>query len=217
MPIKNAFILFWIIIGLLAMTSCTSEEDDLLKPSTFSVTIIDSSTRSESFIFSDTVQYPHIDTIMSDSVVKRAMNNAWQETLKLASQPTINSVAGRQEIGFYIYYDFEKKEFSIGEKIYGPVVLGCEGSNGTIKMPAPINNITVCAMFHTHTPLYHCPPKVGRETGPSPTDIKTAKSNGLPSLIIDYSDKRIYGGHPLPSPHKVYKYGEERRKNPLKP
>lgn len=185
------------------VTSCNNDvEDSLWEHSNNSYGI-----ETESLSPSDV--YPSVSEIISNATVKKAMDNAWQETLKLASKN------GRQEVGFFIYYDFDTKQYSIGKTVYGPVITGCEGTHGSISLGSPTNNITVCAFFHTHTPLYYCPNYVSRETGPSQTDKNTADSYGLPGIIYDYSAKTIYGGQALDSPTKLYTFGVTRRKNPL--
>lgn len=70
--------------------------------------------------------YPTVTEIIADPTVKAAMDSAWIETLSLANKN------GRQEIGFYIYYDFDKKEYEIGEKKYGPIIPNEENTYGSL-------------------------------------------------------------------------------------
>lgn len=187
------------------VTSCTNDAEDFLWDNN------SNSCSIEVESLSPTDVYPSVSEIISNTTVKDAMDKAWQETLKLASKN------GRQEVGFFIYYDFDTKKYSIGETQYGPIIKGCDGTHASISLKPPTNGTTVCAFFHTHTPLTYCPNDVSRDTGPSQTDINTADSYGLPGILYDYSATRIYGGQSLNSPAKLYTFGVTRRKNPLTP
>lgn len=151
--------------------------------------------------------YPTVTEIIADPTVKAAMDSAWIETLSLANKN------GRQEIGFYIYYDFDKKEYEIGEKKYGPIIPNEENTYGSLILGSVKNNITVCAIFHTHTPTLYMPTGTYRITGPSDLDKSYAEKYGLPGIVYDYASKKIYGGHKLNSPAKLYTFGRDHRKN----
>lgn len=128
---------------------------------------------------------------------------------------SVASEEGRREVGFYIYYDFVTKKFSVGETVYGPYVKYGIGTSASISLGPAKDNMTVCAFFHTHTPLTFCPSDATRSTGPSDEDRQFANSNGLPGILYDYAKPWIESGHSLTDPAKIYTFGVTRRKNPL--
>lgn len=197
------------LLSLVAITfivaSCNNDAEDFLLDNNSNSRSIEVESLSPSDV------YPSVSEIINNTTVKDAMDKAWKETLSLASKN------GRQEVGFFIYYDFDTKQYSVGKTVYGPVIKGCEGTHASVSLGTPTNNTTVCAFFHTHTPLTYCSNDVSRDTGPSQTDKNTADSYGLPGILYDYSATKIYGGQSLNSPAKLYTFGVTRRKNPLTP
>lgn len=129
--------------------------------------------------------YPNVHDIINDSYVFNEMEKAWKETCRLATPN------GRQEIGFYIYYNHTMDKYSIGEWVYGPVTPNTTGSKSSLKIGAPTNNLTVCAFFHTHPPMKYV---VGwRYCDPSSEDMSFAKSNSLPGIVCDFPQEYVFG------------------------
>lgn len=146
-------------------------------------------------------KYPHMLEIINNATVSSAMNRAWLLTTSSANN------SGRREFGFYIYY--YDGTYEVGSIISGPLVSGCEGTNANIYPGRPYDNLTVCAFFHTHTPLTFCSTGF-RRVGPSPADQAFAASNKLPCLLYDYSSD-IEGGHNINAPATIYQFGPTRR------
>ena len=196
------------LISLVAITSivtsCNNDADEFILNS-------NSNSRSiEGEIITPSDVYPSVSEIIADETVNNAMLGSWYGTLSFASYD------GRREEGFYIYYDFYTRKFSIGEIVFGPIVKNGPGTKATVWLGAPKNNATVCAFFHTHTPLTFCLDEADRPTGPSEEDIAFAESSGLPGIVYDYSVPRLPSGHHLiKEPAKLYTFGVDRRKNPL--
>lgn len=104
------------------------------------------------------------------------MDAAWKEMLSHCT----NHV--RLEIGFYIYYNRDKNNYTIGEWKYGPLVTYAEEC-AYIDMGKPVNDYTVCAFFHCHPPSYTIK---GRPTGASKEDEALAYKLGIPGIVYDY-------------------------------
>ena len=195
------------LISLVAITSivtsCNNDADEF---------ILNNNSNSRSIkgvTIIATDEYPSVSEIIADDTVKMAMWAAWVDTLSFASPE------GRREVGFYIYYDFYTRKFSIGEFVDGPIVKNGPGTSASVRLGAPTNNETVCAFFHTHTPLTFCQDAAYRPTGPSEDDIAFAKSSGLPGIVYDFLAPTISDGHSLMEPAKLYTFGVDRRKNPF--
>lgn len=122
------------------------------------------------------LEYPDIYEIGNTPKVFKAMDAAWKEMLYHCTN------YARLEIGFYIYYDRDKKDYIIGEWKYGPLVTYAEEC-AYIDMGKPVNYITVCAFFHCHPPSYTIK---GRPTGPSKEDEALANNLGIPGIVYDY-------------------------------
>lgn len=72
----------------------------------------------------------------------------------------------------------------------------------------------VCAFFHCHSTLKHCPPTVSRITGPSANDEDYAIEYQIPGILMDYSPTVIQGTGgdlTLDYPHKIYTFGPSQR------
>lgn len=149
--------------------------------------------------------YPTVSAIISDPTVKSKMEEAWAKMKSNASS------SGRNEYGFYIYYDSNSKQYSCGTMVKGPTIAGCEGTNASVSLGIPTNNITVCAFFHCHTTLEYCPSTVSRATGPSSADKSFATTNKLPGILYDYSIKKLVGGMKKDASYKVYTFGPSQR------
>ena len=185
------------------VSSCNNDAED-------SILNIKSKSRGiEDVTVMPTDVYPSVSEIIDDPTVYMAMFIAWYETISFASEE------GRREEGFYIYYDFFTKKFSVGETVYGPVVKFIIGTSASVSLGSPTNGLTVCAFFHTHTPLTYGPYEANRPTGPSEDDINFADYNKLPGIVYDYSIPRLWGGHSPTDNAKLYTFGVTRRKNPL--
>lgn len=148
-------------------------------------------------------EFPSVSDIRNNGTVSSAMNRLWNQTKNSANKN------GRREFGFYIYYNKNTGLLSVGPDIYGPLVSGCIGTNASIYPGRPSDNTTVCAFFHTHTPLTYCTDGY-RVVGPSPADQSFASSNNLPCLLYDYSSN-INAGHNLNAPARIYTFGPNRR------
>lgn len=185
------------------VSSCNNDAED-------SILNIKSKSRSiEDVTVMPTDVYPSVTEILDDDAVYMAMFIAWCETLSFASEE------GRREVGFYIYYDFVTKKFSVGEIVYGPYVKYDAGTSASVNLGPAKDNMTVCAFFHTHTPLTYAPYDATRITGPSDEDKQFADSNKLPGILYDYAKPRIEAGHSPTDPTRIYTFGVTRRKNPL--
>lgn len=172
------------------------------------------------------VQYPSYNDITSNATVKAAMEKTWEETKKAAS------ATGRKEKGFWIYLNTSTGQYVCEDIDDGPLVTGCEGTNGEISMPPPKSyrpsyspvegGYYAVATFHTHTPLTYC---TGERfpVGPSSTDIKWGNGNHMPGIVYDYIGKvqvgydnvGIFGGHDINAPARLYPFGPERAHTPL--
>lgn len=192
---------FLLMLFMVAVSSCSDDDNIIPNWSNGSPNV----TRA----VNETLVYPTVSEIMADPTVSGQMKAAWDKTLEIASS------SSRQEIGFYIYYDFDKKSYYIGDWTYGPKITGCEGTNASVSLGKVTNNLQVCAFFHTHTPLYYCPNTVSRITGPSASDKSFATSTKLPGLLYDYSAGTIYGaggkGSSLYNSAKIYTFGVNQR------
>lgn len=148
-------------------------------------------------------EFPSVSDIKNNGTVSSNMNRLWLQTMNSANK------YGRREFGFYIYYNKKTGFLSVGPDISGPLVTGCVGTNASIYPGIPSDNTTVCAFFHTHTPLTYC--KDGyRSVGPSSADQSFASSNNLPCLLYDYSSN-IQGGHNINASATIYTFGPFRR------
>lgn len=183
-----SFLICSVLIGLF---SCTEDSDVSL------VGKNDVSTRATRGFYT----YPSVSEILKQDVVKRQMEAAWS---KMKSSAGENA---RYEFGFFIYKKQLAGEYYVGDIVQGDKVEGCEGTNASISLGVPTSNIDVCAFFHCHTTLQYCPETNSRETGPSQSDISYANIKGLPGILYDYSDSRIYGGHDKNAPCEEYTFG----------
>lgn len=152
-----------------------------------------------------TYTFPHRDDIAKSQAVIEKMDQAWSMTLQNATS------THRKEYGFYIYVDH-----STGTLTCGPIVSGDNvscGETGTITLGHVSNGSTVCACFHTHTPLDSCSTTCSRETGSSGDDEDFAVSSGIPGLLYDYRRPRISNYTPRTVSKKLYKFGPKKRKS----
>jgi hypothetical protein len=175
------------------------------------------------------VRFPNISEIKSDSVVVAAMLATWEHTKASAS------TAGRQEFGFWIYFDSRdgRGSYFCGAQTPGDKIANCKDTNGSLK-PGRIDNLVfstsplegerrVVAIFHTHTPLTYCTEKETMyriPVGPSPSDDTWASSEKIPGLVYDYKGSYFENGLGIKSGHKingnaqVYDFGPDRAETP---
>lgn len=186
------FLSVFILIGLFSCNSDLSEEEILQQPPP-----------AESVTTKALKPFPTVNEIKNNPTVSSAMNRLWLQTLSSANR------YGRREFGFYIYFNRNTGFYSVGPDISGPLVSGCVGTQASIYPGIPSDNTTVCAFFHTHTPLTYCTTGY-RSVGPSSTDISWANSNNLPCLLYDYSSN-IRAGHSLNAMATIYTFGPYRR------
>lgn len=146
--------------------------------------------------------YPHIDEILQSNKVYKAVNDAWNEMLSYVTPHS------RREIGFYIYYDFDDKDFWIGEWFYGPLVPYDSNQSASVKFGEVIKPYNLCAFFHCHTP-YYGPGE--RPTGPSDADIACANKLGVPGILFDYPSDYVYFDFPYDYGPMLYMFGPMQR------
>lgn len=150
--------------------------------------------------------YPTVSQIASSSIVQGQMNNAWGRMKSSCSS------YGRREYAFWIYYHHANDSFWCGEIKEGELFDYTVGEGASVSMPKNVNNIEVCAFFHTHTSLEFAPDGLSRVTGPSPGDISYANgAGGVPGLLYDYSDSVIYSGDSRNNSFQLYTFGPSQR------
>lgn len=197
---------FKVLLSLVAVTfivtSCNSDSEDFVLNNKSNSRSIEVEPLYISYV------YPSVSEIINDPTVYNAMFIAWYETLSFATEE------GRREVGFYIYCNLVTKKLSVGETVYGPFVKYDAGTPASVRLGDPTDKETVCAFFHTHTPLTFCPFEAYRNTGPSEDDIAFAQSSGLPGIVYDYLRIKIWSGHSPTDDAKLYTFGVTRRKNP---
>lgn len=192
---KNKIVLLFVLTVICsAFYSCTNEANDLM-PTDRKV-----DTRSGKIY-----KYPTVDEIKSNSTVKAAMESAWDMMKNNASS------SGRKEYGFFIYYDMDKKTYWCGSMIEGGNVSGCEGTNASINLGIPEEDLRLCAFFHCHTTLEYCPPTVSRSTGPSGSDENYANKWGIPGILYDYSVSTLVGGTSKDASYGAITFGPNKR------
>lgn len=197
---KELFIIILGVFTLVGFYSCSNDSitNDLLENNLINENNVKLSLAAG--------QFPTLSDIQNNGTVRNAMSALWTKTKNAANS------RGRQEFGFYIYYNKNSGLYSIGTTISGPFVSGCVGTQGSIVPGRAADNLTVCAFFHTHTPLTYCGSSSTRIVGPSTADRSWASSNNLPCLLYDYSSS-IKGGHNINASAKVYTFGPDRRPN----
>ena len=115
-----------------------------------------------------------------------------------------SSEEGRRENGCYIYRNNNTGRLEMGSLIYGPVITGDEGTNGSIVPGSaqPHMNgfgkgsdalFTPVGFMHSHTTMEYMDESFQREVGPSPEDYKWAENNGIPVYTVDYEGTYSYG------------------------
>ena len=194
---KKNYILNMLLLVCIGFSSCAKES------SSFS----DSSMQDDStkVLYADTyVEFPYVDEIISEPTVIQAMDQAWSLMEKNST-----SSAGRIEYGFWIYYNFKNGSIWPGDMIEGDNVIGCEGTNGQIRLGIPVDNISVCACFHCHTTVKFCP-TYGRYTGPSSSDDSFVNSYNIPGILYDYDTNFASINNDGEQP-KIYTFGPSRR------
>jgi hypothetical protein len=153
-------------------------------------------------------EYPDVYEIMGN--VGSQMSATWEETKSAAS------TSGRNEKGFWIYFDTRTGSYEVEDVPDGPVVQ-C-GTQGTINPGSP-NGLDafssqdypkpfVC-FFHTHTPVTFCSTVVTKYCGPSPADTDWYPE--LPGICYDYSYSPLNQGHDINLPAQAYPYNSSRR------
>lgn len=190
---KRKLILSFLFIVLLGISSCSQKED--------AMSASDNLLKSRSVGF--VLDYPPADAMANHYIVIHAMDMAWQQM-----KSRVANGNGRSEFGFYIRYLFEQNTFATGSITEGPVVTECAGTNASINLGIPNDNLTVCGFFHCHTSIQNCPAGDWRYTGPSESDINWARNHNLPGILYDYSTPIIRAGqHHANDAYKVYTFG----------
>ena len=198
MSLKHTYLIMNVFLFIVILfVSCSEDKNQLDNPVLETIEIADAKTRA-AYVF------PSVSEIIQNQTVINAMNNAWSQTKSNASS------AGRNEYGFYIYYNHTTKNFYVGTLTKGPLMTGCVGTSASISLGKVTNNLDVCAFFHTHTPLTYCSSGL-RATGPSSSDVSFANTNNLPGIIYDYSSSTIIAGHNLNDNAKLYTFGPNKR------
>ena len=141
---KELFIIILGVFTLVGFYSCSNDSitNDLLENNLINENNVKLSRAAG--------QFPTLSDIQNNGTVRNAMSALWTKTKNAANS------RGRQEFGFYIYYNKNSGLYSIGTTISGPFVSGCVGTQGSIVPGRAADNLTVCAFFHTHTPLTYC-------------------------------------------------------------
>ena len=177
-----------------------------------------------------TVQYPDVNTIISDGTVSGNMSSVWQQTKNAASS------SGRQEFGFWIFANTNGSSiaYECGTTIPGTFVSGntCVGTAASVAPGIPgethsSSPVTggkyAVAFFHTHTPMTYCA-SGARQTGPSGSDISYVNSQNIPGILYDYIAIGTYqdqntgqfysgipAGHNINAAAQTYTFGPNRR------
>ena len=149
--------------------------------------------------------FPSVTEIAESPIVKKTMEEAWGKMINNASEK------GRREYGFFIYYDFKTKKYTVGPMVEGPNIVGFCGTSANVYLGVPTDNLKVCAFFHTHTTLEYCHEDGYRPTGPSDADVNYASALGLPGLLYDYAQSQISCGDDKKLPHIIYTFGPSKR------
>lgn len=151
--------------------------------------------------------FPNLEKIALAPVVVTQMDKAWEKMLAL-----VVPYSYRQEVGFYIYYDHEKRDFWVGDLIIGPKVSYKSYDPACLELGKVENNLQVCAFFHCHTPWYNTKDDLYRPTGVSDKDIEAAFRMNLPGLLYDYQPPYISDLDPYEEMHPVLTpFGPEKR------
>jgi hypothetical protein len=163
------------------------------------------------------VRYPSVNSIMTNSTIKGAMDFAWRNTKSAASSN------GRREFGFWIYVNTTGSsiKYETGPHVMGNLITGCEDTHASIALGATkesygktllVGGIYTVACFHTHTPLTYCPSTTNRDTGPSTADLSYVNNNKIPGILYDYSIASITGGHKKDDAAHVRSFGSYDRR-----
>lgn len=198
------------VIGITIYGSCSADEDydGYYYPdnelSTRADGIMDRGNETPEVIY----QYPTRKQILASTVVRAAMDRAWEMTLDSASEN------GCYEFGFFIYYRHTDHTFYVDSVFaQGQLTYAEVGSNACIDLGHhPIDNIEVCAFFHTHVPVVYSPSPVAvRPTGPSPADEDAEAAYELPGFVYDYTESFIDKNTPLYDSAEPIGFGRRRR------
>lgn len=195
---RNRFLALFVLSLCMCFHSCTNDVDD---PVYSAKSISDIQAKSTEH------KFPDVSTIQNNSEVKSKMEEAWNKMKSNASE------SGRQEYGFFVYYEEASNRIYCGAIQSGPNITECEGSHGTID-PSPDDpnfNLRVCAVFHCHTTLEYCPNYTSRPTGPSSADRNLADSWQIPGLLYDYTASTIYGGDKKDASYGLEVFGKSQR------
>ena len=152
------------------------------------------------------IEFPHLSKIVESDVVIYNMKLAWEKMNSLVV-PYIE----RQEVGFYIYYDYNTRNFWVGDLMIGEKFPYSIKDAPTLCLGKAVNNLQVCAFFHCHTPYYGTYDYY-RPTGPSDSDKNFAAVHDLPGILYDYEAPTVYYGFPYDEidPYPYY-FGPEQR------
>lgn len=152
-------------------------------------------------------RYPSYQEILNSTIVKNAMNSAWNDTESFAQ------TEGCREIGFYIYYN-PTRGYYIGERKYGNVITTCEDTIICVNLGEPENAEDMCAFYHTHPTLQYIQGNGYREHGASDADrVFASVVKKIPGFIDDYTDSKLYYGVAPFGSRYTYWCGPKRRRN----
>ena len=157
-----------------------------------------------------TVEFPTYDQITADGTVRAAMDNEWQATLVDCTQ----NPNQRRERGFWVLLDTSGEgAYSSGSVYLGQFFGPLDGASVDLDV-RPLSKLSDVApnaqtasyavsSFHSHTPTTYR--QFGRDSGPSPADLRADVLDNVAGIVYDYTVNFIPAGHPKNAQADIYK------------
>ncbi len=143
--------------------------------------------------------------VVNNDYVLSVFHELWGLMKSLASS------SGRQEVGCWLYYDLNRREYvkgqiKIGEKVSGSThsSIKRDSPNDSTSVPVPRRDtISAITFIHAHTTFSHETAGI-HICGPSPADLASVSYNQF-GILLDYVGQK-YPGHSDNDPARIYVY-----------